>query len=91
MQHGQVLIFVGRKEGVDALVSNLHNPDFKVGGMHGDMTQGERDRVIRGYKKGDIRLMIATDIAGEILYHITIDCLADVMQQEGLTSRVYVL
>jgi superfamily II DNA/RNA helicase len=74
--NGQVLIFVGRKEGVDALVSNLQGDDFKVGGMHGDMTQGERDRVIRGYKKGDIRLMIATDIAGTLQLP-SLDSIAD--------------
>lgn len=72
--NGQVLIFVSRKEGVDALVANLQSSEYKVGGMHGDMSQGERDRVIRGYKKGDIKILIATDIAGIsiLLYNILV-------------------
>ena len=33
--------------------------------MHGDMDQGERDKVILGFKKGSFPVLVATDVAGE--------------------------
>ena len=72
LRAGTIIIFVGRKEGVDGLTSSLVGVGYPVGGMHGDMMQGERDRVMRRFKKGDIKIMVATDIAGNSCFALVI-------------------
>lgn len=72
---GTMIIFVGQKGGVDGLSANLVAEGFPVGGMHGDMLQGERDRVMRRFKKGDIKVLIATDIACILSLFFSLSCL----------------
>ena len=37
-----------------------------VGLLHGDMTQGDRDKVITAFKKKDFPTLVATDVAGKV-------------------------
>lgn len=60
---GSVLIFVTRKNNSEELTANLKARDFKVGLLHGDMTQMERNEVITSFKKKEIPVMVATDVA----------------------------
>lgn len=60
---GSILIFVTRKSNAEELVSNLQNKDFSVGLLHGDMEQAERNKVITMFKKKEIPILVATDVA----------------------------
>lgn len=59
-----MLIFVAKKEGVDLLSQNLKlQQQLAVGGLHGDMQQQERDQVLKAFKQGQLRVLVATDVA----------------------------
>lgn len=60
---GSVLIFVTRKKNAEELTTNLKARDFKIGLLHGDMTQQERNEVITTFKKKELPVMVATDVA----------------------------
>ena len=61
---GQVLIFVTKKANSVELAKNLTDKQFKVGLLHGDMHQDDRDKVINEFKNSDMPILVATDVAG---------------------------
>lgn len=60
---GSVLIFVTKKVNAEELTSNLKVKDFEVGLLHGDMDQYDRNNIISAFKKREIPILVATDVA----------------------------
>ncbi|KAJ1915432.1 hypothetical protein H4219_004322 [Mycoemilia scoparia] len=60
---GSVLIFATRKDQVDTLTSYIQHQGFKCGGLHGDMLQIDRDKIIYAFKHQKINTLVATDVA----------------------------
>jgi ATP-dependent RNA helicase RhlE len=59
----QVLVFTRKKEVADEVSSELNLSGLKTAVIHGDKSSGERSRALEGFKKGRIRVLVATDIA----------------------------
>ncbi|MEK7564474.1 MAG: DEAD/DEAH box helicase [Patescibacteria group bacterium] len=59
----KVLIFREMKHSVDTLAKELSQAGFKVGGIHGDKRSRERIRILDSFKKNQINILIATDVA----------------------------
>lgn len=57
------LVFCNTKRRVDALVTHLQVRGYLAEGLHGDMTQNQRDRVMGKFRKGQIEILVATDVA----------------------------
>ncbi|KAB3529258.1 DEAD/DEAH box helicase [Alkaliphilus serpentinus] len=57
------MIFSNTKRGVDELVEKLQNRGYSVEGIHGDLKQSQRDRVMKKFRDGTIDMLIATDVA----------------------------
>lgn len=57
------LIFVRTKAGAVALGRQLEKLNFSVDVIQGDLSQRERDKVMRGFKGGRTQILIATDVA----------------------------
>ena len=57
------LIFCNRKKDVDILFQSLRKHGFSVGALHGDMTQAVRMETLERFKLGEIRLLVASDVA----------------------------
>lgn len=57
------LVFCNTKRRVDHLVKDLRARGYFVAGIHGDMRQSQRDRVMNKYRKGKIDILVATDVA----------------------------
>lgn len=58
------LVFCNTREGAHELAGELQvNTDFVVDEIHGDMTQGQRNQVIREFAKAKIQILVASDIA----------------------------
>jgi len=57
------IIFANTKTMVDELVEQLCNAGFSAEGLHGDMKQLHRSSVMRGFKKGQVNILVATDVA----------------------------
>jgi len=60
---GSVLIFVTKKANSEELAGKLKTKDFEVVLLHGDMDQFERNKVINAFKKQEIPILVATDVA----------------------------
>ena len=57
------LIFCNTKKAVDLLTTQLQNRGYTTEGLHGDMKQQQRDRVMAQFRNGNIDVLIATDVA----------------------------
>ncbi len=57
------LIFCNTKAMVDDLSTMLRSKKYNAAGLHGDMDQRKRDSVMNGFRKEQIQLLIATDVA----------------------------
>ncbi len=59
----QVLIFTRTKHGANRLSKRLTQDGIHSSAIHGDKTQASRTRALEGFKKKNIRVLVATDIA----------------------------
>ncbi|MDD4358304.1 MAG: DEAD/DEAH box helicase [Candidatus Pacebacteria bacterium] len=59
----KVLIFGKTKYGVDKLSKALINKGFKADVIHGDKTQSKRKRAIDNFKRNQVKILVATDVA----------------------------
>ncbi|GAB1450818.1 DEAD/DEAH box helicase [Draconibacterium sp.] len=59
----QVLLFSKTKHGADKITRNLKHQNIKAAAIHGDKGQNQRQKVLQQFKDGEIRVLVATDIA----------------------------
>lgn len=59
----QVLIFTRTKQGADALAKEMCKDGVKTESIHGDKSQGARDKALAQFKAGKTRALVATDVA----------------------------
>lgn len=57
------LVFARTKYGADRLVKQLARNGIKAAAIHGNKSQNARQKALEGFKKSNIRVLIATDIA----------------------------
>lgn len=60
---GSVIVFARTQRRTDALTYFLEDSGIDAVAIHGGLTQGKRTRAIQGFKHGDFRVLVATDIA----------------------------
>ena len=60
---GLTLVFVRTKRGADKLVQKLTRQNVSAVAMHGDMSQGARERALARFETGKVRTLVATDVA----------------------------
>ncbi|WP_456392567.1 DEAD/DEAH box helicase [Nitratifractor sp.] len=61
--YDKALIFCRMKREVDRLTEHLQALGFNAAGLHGDIDQMERDAIVKSYRRGETRILIATDVA----------------------------
>jgi len=59
----QVLLFSRTKHGADRIVRDLKRKNIKTAAIHGDKAQNQRQKALRQFKAGELRVLVATDIA----------------------------
>lgn len=57
------IIFCNTKRMVDEVTENLNKSGFEAEGLHGDMKQSQRTKVMDGFKFGKTTILVATDVA----------------------------
>lgn len=57
------IIFCRTKKGVDELTEALQARGYLADGLHGDLSQAQRDKVMKAFRDGTIEFLIATDVA----------------------------
>lgn len=59
----KVLVFVQMKYGANRVVDKLVKAGIQAAGIHGDKSQSARQRALEDFRNGDVRVLVATDIA----------------------------
>jgi ATP-dependent RNA helicase RhlE len=59
----QVLVFTRTKHGANRLATQLESDGLKSAAIHGNKSQGARTRALRDFKTGQVRVLVATDVA----------------------------
>ncbi|MHB9094762.1 MAG: DEAD/DEAH box helicase [Eubacteriales bacterium] len=57
------IIFCRTKRGVDELVAGLEARGYEAEGLHGDLTQAQRNKVMKKFREGRVEILVATDVA----------------------------
>lgn len=73
------LVFTRTKRGADKVAKELNNNGIKAEAIHGNKSQGARERALKGFKNRSIRVLVATDIASR---GIDVDKLSHVINYE---------
>jgi ATP-dependent RNA helicase RhlE len=64
----RVLVFTRTKHGADKVVRNLARARIEAAAIHGNKSQGQRERALAAFKNGGTRVLVATDIAARGLH-----------------------
>ena len=75
----RVLVFTRTKHGANRLVEQLGRAGFGAEAIHGNKSQGARQRALDGFRAGAVRVLVATDIAAR---GIDIDAISHVINYE---------
>jgi len=62
-REGSVIVFVRTQHGADKLSVKLNRDEQASEAIHGGLRQRQRDKVIRMFRNGEIRILVATDVA----------------------------
>src|SRR5829696_3722289 len=62
-ERGRTLVFVRTKRGADRLVKKLGNQNVRAVAMHGNKSQGQRQRALADFERGKSDTLVATDVA----------------------------
>jgi len=75
----RVIVFTRTKRGADRVARGLEQVGVEAASIHGDKSQGQRERALADFKAGKVRALVATDIAAR---GIDIDAVSHVVQFE---------
>lgn len=82
MQHDNIrhaLVFTRTKHGADRVAKDLNRSGINAEAIHGDKTQNNREKSLKGFRNGAIRVLVATDVVSR---GIDIDSLSHVINFE---------
>ncbi|MQY49861.1 DEAD/DEAH box helicase [Rhizobiales bacterium RZME27] len=60
---GRSIVFMRTKHTAEKLMKHFDNIGFSVASIHGNKSQGQRERALKGFRDGEIKTLIATDVA----------------------------
>ncbi|MFC3031944.1 DEAD/DEAH box helicase [Pseudoalteromonas fenneropenaei] len=92
----QVLVFARTKQLVDEYVNEFILDGLPASALHGDKTQGHRNKALEQFKEGKIRVLVATDVAArgidipelEVVFNLELPYVAeDYIHRIGRTGR----
>ncbi|MCW2922342.1 MAG: hypothetical protein JWL76_2216 [Thermoleophilia bacterium] len=93
---GLTLIFSRTKRGADSLNRDLNNKGIPTEAMHGDMPQNVREKTLAKFERGELKMLVATDVAARgldlddithVVHFDAPDDRADYVHRSGRTGR----
>jgi len=60
---GRAIVFLRTKHGAEKLMKHLDHVGFAAASIHGNKSQGQRERALKGFRDGEVRVLVATDVA----------------------------
>ena len=94
--HGQAFVFCRTKRGADRVVRQLQAQGIRAVPMHGDRTQGQRERALDSFAKGKADALVATDVVARGIHVDALPCVVhfdpptdhvDYVHRSGRTGR----
>ena len=88
---GKVIVFARTRHGADRVLKKLLRKKITVAAIHSDKTQNQRTRALAGFKKGSIRVLVATDIASRGIDVPEVDLVVQMelpLEQESYVHRI---
>jgi superfamily II DNA/RNA helicase len=94
--HGQAFVFCRTKRGADRVVRQLQAHGVRAVPMHGDRTQGQRERALDSFAKGKADALVATDVVARGIHVEALPCVVhfdpptdhvDYVHRSGRTGR----
>lgn len=67
-ESGQTLVFARTKRGAERIAKSLARDGFNATMIHGDRSQGQRSKALKGFQEGQFQVLVATDIAARGLH-----------------------
>jgi superfamily II DNA/RNA helicase len=95
-RHGQAFVFCRTKRGADRVVRQLQAHGVRAVPMHGDRTQGQRERALESFTKGRADALVATDVVARGIHVDGLPCVVhfdpptdhiDYVHRSGRTGR----
>jgi superfamily II DNA/RNA helicase len=92
----RTLLFVRTKHGADRLVKQLGRLGVAAQAIHGNRTQGQRQRALDAFARGENRVLVATDVAARGIHITDVDLVVhadppndskDYLHRSGRTAR----
>ncbi|MDQ6649215.1 MAG: DEAD/DEAH box helicase [Actinomycetota bacterium] len=93
---GRTLFFVRTKHGADRLAMQLRRTGVQAGAIHGNLTQSARQRALDAFSRGEVRVLVATDVAARGIHVDDVDLVVhydppadhkDYLHRSGRTAR----
>lgn len=87
----KVIVFTKMRHGADRVVKKLHRENIHALAIHSDKTQNQRTRALDGFKKGEVRVLVATDIASRGIDVPEVSCVVNVdlpLESESYVHRI---
>jgi superfamily II DNA/RNA helicase len=94
--HGQAFVFCRTKRGADRVVRQLQAHGVRAVPMHGDRTQGQRERALDSFARGKADALVATDVVARGIHVDALPCVVhfdpptdhvDYVHRSGRTGR----
>ena len=93
---GPTIVFCRTKHGADALAKKLEQRGVKSAAIHGNRSQGQRERALSAFSDGKVRALVATDVAARGIHVDSVACVVhfdppadfkDYTHRSGRTAR----
>ncbi|MCC8468859.1 DEAD/DEAH box helicase [Xanthomonas phaseoli] len=81
----QLLVFVASRHSADKVAEKLSKTGIAALPLHGELSQGRRERTLRAFKQAEVQVLVATDLAGR---GIDVDALPAVLNYDLPRSTV---
>jgi len=85
----RTLVFVRTKRGADRLVQQLGGEGVKAAAIHGDLRQSQRERALKNFADGKLRVLVATDVAARGIHVDSIDVVVHYDPPEDYKSYLH--
>ena len=87
----KVIVFAKMRHGADRVCKKLSREGINCAAIHSDKTQGQRTRAMDGFRRGEIRVLVATDIASRGIDVKDVSCVVNLelpLETESYVHRI---
>ena len=87
----KVIVFTKMRHGADRIVKKLLRAEVTCAAIHSDKTQNQRTRALDGFRKGNVRVLVATDIASRGIDVPDVSCVVNMelpLETESYVHRI---